>query len=118
VYFEENDYFGLDPKNVFMFEQDFIPCLTNHGKVGVSACICVVILLVLGYASCCPADYGHDVPAVAFARWQWWPVQCGTGHSLAYCIYDCPSSNPVVFWTTWLHEAWHMCMCMPSTTSL
>eukprot|EP00051_Salpingoeca_urceolata_P032706 m.16964 g.16964 ORF g.16964 m.16964 type:complete len:484 (+) comp5363_c0_seq1:138-1589(+) len=32
-FFIENNYFGLDPKNVFLFEQLQIPCLDNEGKM-------------------------------------------------------------------------------------
>ncbi|KAF7303149.1 hypothetical protein MKEN_01278600 [Mycena kentingensis (nom. inval.)] len=33
AYFEKNAYFGLDPKNVILFEQGTLPCLTMDGKV-------------------------------------------------------------------------------------
>ncbi|KAJ7878591.1 nucleotide-diphospho-sugar transferase [Mycena leptocephala] len=32
-YFAKNSYFGLDPKNVILFEQGTLPCLTMEGKV-------------------------------------------------------------------------------------
>jgi len=32
-YFETNNYFGLDKKNVNFFEQYQLPCLTNDGKI-------------------------------------------------------------------------------------
>ncbi|MBN2434194.1 MAG: UDPGP type 1 family protein [Spirochaetes bacterium] len=32
-HFEQNKYFGLDPENVFMFQQDMIPSLTTSGKL-------------------------------------------------------------------------------------
>ena len=31
-FFADNSYFGLNPANVFLFEQDLIPCLTADGK--------------------------------------------------------------------------------------
>ncbi|KAJ7070742.1 nucleotide-diphospho-sugar transferase [Mycena amicta] len=33
AYFEKNAYFGLDPKDVILFEQGTLPCLTTEGKV-------------------------------------------------------------------------------------
>ncbi|KAF8625223.1 hypothetical protein AX15_005523 [Amanita polypyramis BW_CC] len=32
-FFKKNDHFGLDPKNVIIFEQGTLPCLTMEGKV-------------------------------------------------------------------------------------
>ncbi|KAF5385397.1 hypothetical protein D9615_001240 [Tricholomella constricta] len=32
-FFASNSYFGLDPRNVILFEQGTLPCLTNDGKV-------------------------------------------------------------------------------------
>ena len=32
-YFVENNYFGLEASNVFLFKQHFIPCLTPEGKL-------------------------------------------------------------------------------------
>lgn len=33
-FFKDNDYFGLDPRHIFFFEQGQIPALTFDGKVG------------------------------------------------------------------------------------
>lgn len=33
IFFKENDYFGLDPSNISMFEQRMIPAVTFDGKV-------------------------------------------------------------------------------------
>ena len=32
-YFREHNYFGLDPKDVFFFEQEMLPCVTPGGKI-------------------------------------------------------------------------------------
>ncbi|KAJ7459110.1 nucleotide-diphospho-sugar transferase [Mycena galericulata] len=32
-FFAKNSYFGLDPKNIILFEQGTLPCLTMEGKV-------------------------------------------------------------------------------------
>ena len=32
-FFKTNRYFGLQPKNVIVFEQDTLPCLSFEGKV-------------------------------------------------------------------------------------
>jgi UDP-N-acetylglucosamine/UDP-N-acetylgalactosamine diphosphorylase len=32
-FFKDNDYFGLDPTNVFIFEQGVLPCISNEGKI-------------------------------------------------------------------------------------
>ena len=32
-FFVKHGYFGLNAKDVYMFEQDLIPCLTTDGKV-------------------------------------------------------------------------------------
>lgn len=32
-YFKENNYFGLEPSNIIMFEQRMIPAVTFDGKV-------------------------------------------------------------------------------------
>ena len=33
AFFKQNNYFGLDPANVILFEQNLTPCLTTEGKV-------------------------------------------------------------------------------------
>ncbi|KAM7188737.1 Nucleotide-diphospho-sugar transferase [Naviculisporaceae sp. PSN 640] len=33
AYFKEHSYFGLDPANVFIFEQGVLPCISNEGKI-------------------------------------------------------------------------------------
>lgn len=33
VFFEENQYFGLQKENVFIFEQGVLPCISNDGKI-------------------------------------------------------------------------------------
>lgn len=32
-FLKENNFFGLDSKNIIIFEQNLIPCLTNDGKM-------------------------------------------------------------------------------------
>lgn len=32
-FFESKNYFGLDKKNVFIFEQGVLPCISNEGKI-------------------------------------------------------------------------------------
>ena len=32
-FFRNHNYFGLSPKNVIVFEQDTLPCLSFEGKV-------------------------------------------------------------------------------------
>lgn len=32
-YFKEQNYFGLKPENVFIFEQGVLPCISNDGKI-------------------------------------------------------------------------------------
>lgn len=32
-YFKENSYFGLEEKNVMIFEQGVLPCISNEGKI-------------------------------------------------------------------------------------
>ncbi|KAE8145068.1 nucleotide-diphospho-sugar transferase [Aspergillus avenaceus] len=32
-FFEQNNYFGLDKKNVVIFEQGVLPCISNEGKI-------------------------------------------------------------------------------------
>jgi UDP-N-acetylglucosamine/UDP-N-acetylgalactosamine diphosphorylase len=32
-FFKSNNYFGLDPANVFIFEQGVLPCISNEGKI-------------------------------------------------------------------------------------
>ena len=33
LYLKEHNHFGMDPKDVVLFEQRMIPCLDNAGKV-------------------------------------------------------------------------------------
>lgn len=33
AFFKENNYFGLSPDNVFIFEQGVLPCISNDGKI-------------------------------------------------------------------------------------
>ena len=33
AFFKANQYFGLEPANIVLFEQNVIPCITNDGKV-------------------------------------------------------------------------------------
>ena len=33
LYFKEHNHFGMDPKDVVLFEQRMIPCLDDEGKV-------------------------------------------------------------------------------------
>lgn len=32
-FFKEHNYFGLNPENVFIFEQGVLPCISNEGKI-------------------------------------------------------------------------------------
>lgn len=32
-YFKDNNYFGLSPENVIIFEQGVLPCISNEGKI-------------------------------------------------------------------------------------
>jgi UDP-N-acetylglucosamine/UDP-N-acetylgalactosamine diphosphorylase len=32
-FFQQHNYFGLDKKNVFIFEQGVLPCISNEGKI-------------------------------------------------------------------------------------
>lgn len=32
-FFQQNNYFGLDKSNVFIFEQGVLPCISNEGKI-------------------------------------------------------------------------------------
>jgi UDP-N-acetylglucosamine pyrophosphorylase len=36
-FFEKHHFFGLDGANVFFFEQNTVPCVTEEGKVHLSA---------------------------------------------------------------------------------
>jgi UDP-N-acetylglucosamine/UDP-N-acetylgalactosamine diphosphorylase len=33
AFFKEKNYFGMDPANVFIFEQGVLPCISNDGKI-------------------------------------------------------------------------------------
>lgn len=33
AFFQKHDYFGLNPKDVCLFEQHMLPCLTFKGKI-------------------------------------------------------------------------------------
>ena len=33
LYLKEHNHFGMDPKDVVLFEQRMIPCLDDEGKV-------------------------------------------------------------------------------------
>lgn len=90
-FFKENNYFGLEPSNMVMFEQRMIPAVTFDGKV---------ILQSKGKLAMAPGrldissvkyewkhQYFHLMQlmyVVLSVRWEWWSVpgvggQQGTG---------------------------------------
>ncbi|KAJ5233402.1 uncharacterized protein N7469_005168 [Penicillium citrinum] len=79
-FFESKNYFGLDKKNVFIFEQGVLPCISNEGKI---------ILESKGKAAVAPDGNGGIYQALVTSGAREDMRKRGIKHIHAYCVDNC-----------------------------
>ncbi|KAK3695047.1 UTP-glucose-1-phosphate uridylyltransferase [Podospora appendiculata] len=79
-YFKQNGYFGLDPKNVIIFEQGVLPCISNDGKI---------ILESKSKVAVAPDGNGGIYNALVESKVLDDMKKRGIEHIHAYCVDNC-----------------------------
>ncbi|KAK1731861.1 hypothetical protein CaCOL14_009043 [Colletotrichum acutatum] len=79
-YFQENNYFGLDKANVFIFEQGVLPCISNEGKI---------LLESKGKVAVAPDGNGGIYQALVVSDVMGDMRKRGIEHIHAYCVDNC-----------------------------
>lgn len=79
-YFQENNYFGLQKKNVIIFEQGVLPCISNEGKI---------LLESKGRVAVAPDGNGGIYQALVNSDVTGDMKKRGIEHIHAYCVDNC-----------------------------
>ncbi|KAI5284649.1 UDP-N-acetylglucosamine pyrophosphorylase [Ascosphaera acerosa] len=79
-FFEDHEYFGLDPKNVFIFEQGVLPCISNEGKI---------LMESRGKVAVAPDGNGGIYAALVKSGARADMQRRGIEHVHAYCVDNC-----------------------------
>jgi UDP-N-acetylglucosamine/UDP-N-acetylgalactosamine diphosphorylase len=80
AFFKENNHFGLDPSNVFIFEQGVLPCISNEGKI---------LLESKSRVAVAPDGNGGIYQALVVAGVLADMQRRGVEHVHAYCVDNC-----------------------------
>jgi UDP-N-acetylglucosamine/UDP-N-acetylgalactosamine diphosphorylase len=80
TYFQENNYFGLEKENVFIFEQGVLPCISNDGKI---------LLESKGRVAVAPDGNGGIYQALVTSNVMGDMRKRGIEHVHAYCVDNC-----------------------------
>ncbi|KAK3336806.1 nucleotide-diphospho-sugar transferase [Cercophora scortea] len=79
-YFKQNNYFGLNPDNVIIFEQGVLPCISNDGKI---------ILESKSKVAVAPDGNGGIYNALVESKVLDDMKKRGIEHIHAYCVDNC-----------------------------
>lgn len=79
-FFKENNYFGLSPENVLIFEQGVLPCISNEGKI---------LMESKGRVAVAPDGNGGIYQALIASEARTDMRKRGIEHVHAYCVDNC-----------------------------